>query len=625
MTQPASGAVVELSVKAGTPVTALAAQYQAKVIRAVVDTHLHLPGMFEIVFDDSDGGVAQGTGLEVGKDLQVMVGTDGGSPRCLITGEITSLEADYHPGRSHLIVRGYDKGHRLQRVRKTKTFLNATDSDIARRVASDAGLTIGHIEATQVTHVHLSQVDETDWDFLRARAEEIGYEFGTNDGQFFFRRATGTAAAGTPIELTLRRNLGTFRPRVSAGNLPAEVEVRVWDPNAASTVAVRSDVTGTNAGLTGITPANMGRGFMPTAAAPPPPPPPRPGVGNLGPAPSEQAIVVTERPVAIGSNTNSAASAVAASVAEQVGSTFAEADGECSGNPLMQAGTVVRVEGVPAPFAGTWVVSNARHVIDRRDGGYRTRFSATGRQNRSTLSLTSAGASQRRRRTIDGLVCGIVTNINDPTQKGRVKVTLPWLAPTYESDWAPTIQLGASKRSGALFLHEVGDQVVVGFEMGDPRRPYVIGGILSQQTNYDLGSPAVMANGSTAATVYRGFTSPAGNRLVFHDEMRPGAATAPPQVSQVTLGTKDAKLGLAIDQVAGTVTVTCDPAPPDSSSSAGNLTIKCGNTGTINIETGQGGTINIDGGSVLNLKSQTSLKVESNGVITVKGSQIKLN
>ena len=59
----------------------------------------------------------------------------------------------------------------------------------------------------------------------------------------------------------------------------------------------------------------------------------------------------------------------------------------------------------------------------------------------------------------------------------------------YESDWARVAQFGAGKKSGASFPPEVGDEVLIGFEFGDPRRPYVLGGLFNANTEFDLGWP----------------------------------------------------------------------------------------------------------------------------------------
>jgi len=187
------------------------------------------------------------------------------------------------------------------------------------------------------------------------------------------------------------------------------------------------------------------------------------------------------------------------------------------------------------------------------------------------------------------------------------------------------MQFGAGKRSGAMFLPEVGDEVLVGFEFGDPRQPCVLGGIVNAASEYSLGGPPVKTTGMTAEVVLRGFVSGAGNRLVFHDDVPPGADGAPPSASDIELGTSDGSLSLKIDQVAGTVTLTCKPAPPASQSAAGQLTIECGDAGTVNIKAGAGGSVNIDGGASLSLKAQGSIEIQSSGQVAIKGAQIMLN
>jgi hypothetical protein len=221
--------------------------------------------------------------------------------------------------------------------------------------------------------------------------------------------------------------------------------------------------------------------------------------------------------------------------------------------------------------------------------------------------------------------CGVVTNNNDPGKLARVKVALPWLSPDYESDWASVVQPGAGPTSGGMFLPEVGDEVLVGFEFADPRRPYVLGGIVNNHTTFSLGGDAIKATGMAGQVVRRGFVSGAGNHLVFHDELPPGESAGPPMASDIVLGTGDGNLALAIDQTAGTVTLSCKPAEPNSKSPTGALTIECGNSGVINIRTGEGGSVNIDGGTALNLKAQESISIQSSGEVAIKGSRITLN
>jgi hypothetical protein len=91
------------------------------------------------------------------------------------------------------------------------------------------------------------------------------------------------------------------------------------------------------------------------------------------------------------------------------------------------------------------------------------------------------------------------------------------------------------------------------------------------------------------------------------------------------LGTGDGSLALAIDQTAGTVTLSCKPAPPGSNAAGGQITIQCGDAGVVNIASGAGGSVTIDGGDSLSLKAKTSIQIESNGQVAIKGTRITLN
>ena len=76
-----------------------------------------------------------------------------------------------------------------------------------------------------------------------------------------------------------------------------------------------------------------------------------------------------------------------------------------------------------------------------------------------------------------GLVIGLVTNIQDPEKLGRVRVKFAQLGDSIESNWARMALANAGKESGMAFLPQVGDEVVVGFEHGDTRRPVVLGAL----------------------------------------------------------------------------------------------------------------------------------------------------
>lgn len=76
-----------------------------------------------------------------------------------------------------------------------------------------------------------------------------------------------------------------------------------------------------------------------------------------------------------------------------------------------------------------------------------------------------------------GVVTGIVNDISDPENLGRVKVEIPSVGGVAESlsNWARIATMSAGNGRGSFFIPEVGDEVLVAFEHGDPNRPFVIG------------------------------------------------------------------------------------------------------------------------------------------------------
>jgi len=83
-----------------------------------------------------------------------------------------------------------------------------------------------------------------------------------------------------------------------------------------------------------------------------------------------------------------------------------------------------------------------------------------------------------------GVYPALVIDIVDPDGQGRVRVSLPWAPDTngsrYEA-WARLATMMAGNDRGTWFVPDVGDEVLVIFEAGDARRPYVIGSLWNGQ------------------------------------------------------------------------------------------------------------------------------------------------
>jgi len=85
-------------------------------------------------------------------------------------------------------------------------------------------------------------------------------------------------------------------------------------------------------------------------------------------------------------------------------------------------------------------------------------------------------------RQFSGVYPAVVIDNVDPANSGRVQVRLPQLSGAGEESheaWARVATLMAGNNRGTWFMPDVNDEVLVAFEGGDVRLPYVIGALWS--------------------------------------------------------------------------------------------------------------------------------------------------
>lgn len=105
-----------------------------------------------------------------------------------------------------------------------------------------------------------------------------------------------------------------------------------------------------------------------------------------------------------------------------------------------------------------------------------------------------------------GVVIGLVTDLDDPEGLGRIRVEFPWLSDDNTSNWARVASALAGPSLGVFFQPEVGDEALVAFEMGDVRRPYILGYLWNGDNAPPSDDPAV-----------RMIQTVSGHKLVFDD------------------------------------------------------------------------------------------------------------
>jgi uncharacterized protein involved in type VI secretion and phage assembly len=198
-------------------------------------------------------------------------------------------------------------------------------------------------------------------------------------------------------------------------------------------------------------------------------------------------------------------------------------------------------------------------------------------------------------RLIFGLVVGVVTNGKDPDNLGRVKVRFPWLSDSEDSQWARIAVLMGGKDRGTYFLPEVDDEVLLAFERGDPRFPYVIGALWNGKDT----PPASNADGKNNVRLIK---SRSGHVIKLNDEH--GKET-------IEIVDKSGNNSLVIDTAKNTLTITTSR---DIALTASQ--------GKISLEA-----------RTIELKSSTSLRVEAgagmdlkaSATVNVKGATVNIN
>jgi uncharacterized protein involved in type VI secretion and phage assembly len=211
----------------------------------------------------------------------------------------------------------------------------------------------------------------------------------------------------------------------------------------------------------------------------------------------------------------------------------------------------------------------------------------------SALIEAQSGPTSEGR--VYGLVVAVVTNNQDPDGLGRVRLRFPWLNDAEESHWARIAAPMAGKKMGFYCLPEVDDEVLVGFEHGDLRMPYVLGALWN-------GKDGPPADNSDGKNNHRLLQSRSGHVIRLNDE--DGKET-------IEIIDSSGKNSLTIDTAAKTITIQSDQ----------DIALVASN-GSISLEAKD---ITLKSSGDTKLESGAGLDIKASGTLNVKGSTINLN
>jgi phage protein D len=465
--------------------TAASREFYSALLSIEVDSSLTLPDMVSIHLRDPGVSLIDDDTYALGAPMEITAsGGEGGTQTTIFKGEITALEPRFNATTgAAFVIRGYDKSHRLNRNRKTTTFVEMKDSDIASQIASDHGLTPNTDDTSQV-HPYVIQDNQTDWEFLVARAQRNGYHLFMTDETLNFVQEP--PSSGSTPELPFGDTLMEFNARLTAARQVSNVVVQGWDPENQEQI--------------------LGEAETPNDT-------PETGQSEQGPDAAESAFgeateIVVDRPV----RTQDEADTLAQAICNEIGQGFLEADCVSEGNPAIIAGSTVEFTNLGRRFSGTYRIKHAIHRYD--PSGYRTEFTVGGHHT-ATISELLASRNKRSGNKWAPVV-GVVTNNEDPDGLGRVRVKIPSLSEESESDWARLVAPGAGPERGLQCIPEVNDEVLVAFEHGNIHAPLILGGLWSGANALPTSSDE--CRGSQGEINLRQMVSREGHKFIMSDD-----------------------------------------------------------------------------------------------------------
>ena len=418
-----------------------------------VDREVGLVGRVTMRFRDFGYAISKAETFALGKPVVIQHPNGGNLIEATVTG--ISLEQGADNAVPQFVVIADDAAYKLTRGTTIKAHLNASYSTVAQQVISKHGLT-PQVESVPGTNEYLLQAG-SDLEYLNAITARSGLSWWVDGPKTVHVKKL--KAAGPVLKLTMGEGLESFSVRAS-GLRPSKLTVNGWNPDT------QAAVVGNSVEQPAGRPPDLLKKYM--------------GAGPAGPLTAAPASASDLPPTTPGE-----ANLIAKSMYADWEAAAIVADGICDATDKIKPGVTIEIADA-GPASGKYLITGVEHVF-AGIGEYTTRFTS-GAHRPSGLVDTLGAPPPDPGFLISGLVVAVVTDNADPDHSGRVKVKYSAINGQIESPWARVVTLGAGADRGIVFEPEVHDEVLVGFERGDTRRPVVIGGLHSKKYKLPTGS-----------------------------------------------------------------------------------------------------------------------------------------
>jgi phage protein D/phage baseplate assembly protein gpV len=457
-----------------------------QVLSVSCDIDLDMAGMFQFVVRNDNNQLIDLPLFDMGQNVEIQMGY-GNNLQPIMLGEITSVEPSFpERGPSTLRISGYDKSYKLRHNQPDREpFQNMSDSAIAAQIAKEAHL-IPVVDTSRIFHKKQLKQSSSDMAFLKERARANFFDVYVHGDTLYFQ---SPRPQPDPYILEWGKNLISYSPRISSAVLAGLQVIRSYDEELAQKIVAFARS------------ANLQSDDI---------------VRKLG-SKAQALLLSLGRRVIRTENLESATDAqtVANSILQEIFEGMHEGSGNCIGNPTLQAGQYISIQGVGNRFSGTYRLRKVIHTNDIIDGGgYRTHFEVSQRSGTGFLPLMRKSLqeipSPNKPERFYGVAVAEVTKNADERSLGRVKVSCSWLSDSDESGWVRCTTPMAGKQTGIYFLPEVGDEVLVAFEHGDLSNPVVIGSLWNPR----VPPPATNSDGKDNIRLIK---TKSGHSITFDD------------------------------------------------------------------------------------------------------------
>jgi phage protein D len=428
----------------------IAADMRNAVIDLTYDNNIDTADMFTLRLNNADLRLTDSPILNVGNDVEIYMGYRG-KLKPMMLGEITAVSPSFpQSGAPTVTVTGYDLSHRLRHNTPDRpTFKWVIDSAVVAALAAANGL-IPVIDPVPLPPRESIQQTSSDWALIRELAERNYCDAYVFWDKLYFQLPRLQTKR---VVLEWGKNLCSFTPRLStAGKFGIQI-IRGYDYKLCQKVLAVIPAIDLGGELDDI-------------------------IERQGPEFIEQLVSLGQTVLRDQTVSNYVeAMALAKSVLKQMLDGLYEGSGSCIGLPELRAGDLVKIQGLGKRFSGNYRLSQVTHTINQ--GGYQTQFAVTQRATSTLLqSLRKRlleSPSPNKQDKIHDIVTGVVITNVDPMQLGRVQVSFHHLSELNLSAWARVSTPMAGTMAGVYFPFDIGDEVLVQFEGGDPDKPIIIG------------------------------------------------------------------------------------------------------------------------------------------------------